>query len=105
MEECRKWKWIAENELELSNGVPNQSIPNTSGVQDTSIVYKMKTYTEERPDFDEYYENNRKFLALALQQSKKMTEISERLNTFCENRNKLIQEISDDVRDDILLSC
>lgn len=105
MDEVRKWKWMAQNAMELSVSLPNNSTPNTSTIQDTSIVSKMKSYMDERPDLEAFISNNAKFFERAASYSTKIGEINERLDTFCDDRDKLVLEISNDVRDDILLDC
>lgn len=96
---------MAQNALELSVSVPNNSTPNTSINQDTSIVTKMRTYIDERPDLRAFTENNAKFIDCATMHSTKIAEIHGRLNQFGDTKDKLILEISHDIRDDILQNC
>lgn len=105
MDEVRKWKWIAQNALEISVSQPNTSTPNTSTIQDTSIVSKMKSYADERPEWDEFLSNNSHFFKTAASYSIKLNTINDKLSMVCDERDKLVLEISNDVRDDILLDC
>lgn len=105
LDEVRKWKWLAQNALELSISVPNNNLSNVSTIQDTSIVSKMKSFIDEKPDLEEFMTANSKFVDRAAQHCKKLGEIHGRINTFCIEKDKLVLEISRDVREQILLDC
>ena len=96
---------MAQNALELSVSMANNTTPNTSVIQDASVVSKMKTFIDERPDLEEYMKKNKDFVNRAQAYSRNIAEIHDRLRSFCEDKDLLVQEISNDVRDSILLDC
>lgn len=105
MDEVRKWKWVAQNALEISINAPRTSIPNTSTNADASFVSKMKTFIDERPDINEFMDANAKFFQQGAMHAAKVGKFNDRVDTLENENEKLVMEISNDIRDSILLDC
>lgn len=65
----------------------------------------MKSFIDEKPDLEAFMANNAKFVSRASLHCSKISEIHGRLNTFSEEKDQMVMEISRDVRDQILLDC
>lgn len=85
--------------------MPNNSTPNVSYGQDNSSIPKMKAYIDERPDLEAFLAENARFFKQAETHLKRHQDIHTRFNDVCVQKQKFISEISNDVRDDILLDC
>lgn len=73
--------------------------------QDMSNISRMKAYVDERPDLEAFLADNARFFKRAETHLKRHQDIHTRFNDLCVQKQKFICEISNDVRDDILLDC
>lgn len=103
----KEWKRLVRNAV-TEDSLPNRSsIPNVSSSSniENSFLFKIKAYLEDQPDVEQFIKDNARAFEKANEHLTRYGALRGHYNAVCEQKEKLLLEVGNDLRDDILLDC
>lgn len=107
LNEVKEWKRLVRNAVTEDSLSNRSSIPNVSSMSNSenNFLFKIKTYVEEQPDLDQFIKDNATAFEKANEHLINFAALHRHYNAMCDQKEKLLLEVSNDLRDEILLDC